>query len=69
MFILTFKFNDMLLMCAKRGLGDVLRGEETYKLKGKYPLDQMSVVEIDSIEADHTFFIRDDSREVILYAG
>ena len=69
MFILTFKFNDMLLMCAKRGLGDVLRGEETYKLKGKYPLDQMNVVEGDSIEADHTFFIRDDSREVILYAG
>ena len=67
MFILTFKFNDMLLICAKRGL-DVLRGEETYKLKGKYPLDQMNVVEGDSIEADHTFVIRDDSREVILYA-
>ena len=58
----------MLLMCAKRGLGDVLRGEETYKLKGKFALDQMNVVEEDIIEADHTFFIRDSSREVILYA-
>ena len=58
----------MLLICAKRGLGDVLRGEETYKLKGKFPLDQMNVGTGDSIEIDHTFFIRDDSREVILYA-
>ena len=58
----------MLLICAKRGLGDVLRGEKTYKLKGKYHLDQMNIVEGDSIEADHTFFIRDDSREVILCA-
>ena len=68
MFIVTFKFNDMLLICAKRGFGDVLWGEETYKLKGKFALDKMNVVVEDIIEAEHTFFIRDNSREVILYA-
>ena len=58
----------MLLICAKRGFGDVLWGEETYKLKGKFALDQMNVVVEDIIEAEHTFFIRDNNREVILYA-
>lgn len=58
----------MLLICAKRGFGDVLWGEETYKLKGKFALDQIHVVVGDIIEADHTFFIRDNFREVILYA-
>ena len=68
MFIVTFKFNDMLLICAKRGLGDFIKGEESYKLKAKFPLDEMDVVEGDNFDADHTFYIRDDTREVILYA-
>ena len=50
----------MIIFCAKRALGD------TYKVKTKFELGQMQVMEGDCDDADHTFFIRDDVREIQL---
>ena len=55
----------MVLLCAKRGLGDVI-GEATYKIKAKFNLNEMHVIEGDSID-DPTFFIRDDTRNIQLF--
>ena len=55
----------MVLLCAKRGLGDVI-SEATYKVKAKFNLNEMHVIEGDSID-DPTFFIRDDTRNIQLF--
>ena len=55
----------MVLLCSKRGLGDVI-GEATYKVKAKFNLNEMHVIEGDSID-DPTFFIRDDTRNIQLF--
>ena len=52
----------MIILCAKRALGG-----DTYKVKTKFELGQMQVIEGDTFEANHTFFIRDDVREIQLY--
>ena len=55
----------MVLLCSKRGLGDVI-GEATYKVKAKFNLNEMQVIEGDTID-DPTFFIRDDTRNIQLF--
>ena len=50
----------MVLLCSKRGLG-----EATYKVKSKFGLGEMNVVEGDSID-DPTFFLRDDKWNIQL---
>ena len=50
----------MVLLCSKRGLGDA-----TYKVKSKFGLGEMNVVEGDSID-DPTFFLRDDKWNIQL---
>ena len=52
----------MILLCAKRTLGDM------YRVKSKFDLNRMEVIEGDTFEAEHTFYIRDHSREIQLYA-
>ena len=54
----------MVLLCAKK---TAIMGDITYKVKTKFPLDQMQVMEGDTIDVSHTFFIRDDVREIQLY--
>ena len=56
----------MLLLCAKRTF--VVNSEDTYKVKIKFKLDAMQVIEGATFDVDNTFFIRDDIREVQLYA-
>ena len=51
----------MILLCAKRTLVD------TYRVKSKFDLNQMQVMEGD-FEEEHTFYLRDDDRNIQLYA-
>jgi hypothetical protein len=51
----------MIIFCAKKAVGD------TYKVKNKFELGQMQVIEGDSFETDHSFSIRNDDREILLY--
>ena len=53
----------MILLCAKRTLGDM------YRVKSKFDLNAMQVIEGDfDDDADHTFNIYDDTRNIQLYA-
>ena len=58
----------MVLVCQQRALGALMHGEITYKIRSKFDVGDMEVLEGHTTDVHHTFFIRNEQRSIALYA-
>ncbi|KAJ8683067.1 hypothetical protein QAD02_018859 [Eretmocerus hayati] len=57
-----FLFSDMLLLCSVRLIPGPL-----YRLRAKFMIENLEVVEGDNLETANTFYLRDENKSVELY--
>jgi FYVE/RhoGEF/PH domain-containing protein 1 len=58
---ILFQFSDLLLLCSSRLL------PAAYRLRAKFWVEGIQVLEGDNLETANTFYIRDDHKNVELY--
>ena len=62
------QFSDLLLLCSSRLLPNRVMGPAaSYKLRARFDVDNMQVLEGDNLVTANTFYIRDDHKSVELY--
>lgn len=57
-----FQFTDLLLLCSIRLIPGPL-----YRLRAKFLIENLQVIEGDNLETANTFYIRDEDKSVELY--
>merc|ERR1719445_3925 len=64
-----FLFSDLLLLCSARLITNrvISGGGPAYRLRAKFQVDNMQVLEGDNLVTANTFYIRDDHKSVELY--
>ncbi len=67
--MISFQFNDLLLLCSARLITNrvISGGNATFKLRAKFDVDNMQVLEGDNLVTANTFYLRDDHKSVELY--
>lgn len=60
------QLSDLLLLCSPRLGGRVIHGPQ-HRLRARYNVENLHVVEGDNLETANTFYIRDASKTVELY--
>ncbi|XP_026277947.2 FYVE, RhoGEF and PH domain-containing protein 4 [Frankliniella occidentalis] len=56
-----FLFSDVLLLCSPRLISNRVISGPTYRLRVKFDIESLQVLEGDNIETENTFYIRDQS--------
>jgi len=59
---ISFQFSDLLLLCSIRLIPGPM-----YRLRAKFMVENLQVVEGDNLETANTFYIRDENKSVELY--
>ncbi|KAJ1525738.1 hypothetical protein ONE63_008946 [Megalurothrips usitatus] len=62
-----FLFSDVLLLCSPRLISNRVISGPTYRLRVKFDVETLQVLEGDDIETENTFYVRDHSKNVELY--
>lgn len=62
MFSFALQFSDLLLLCSIRLIPGPL-----YRLRAKFLIENLQVIEGDNLETANTFYIRDEDKSVELY--
>ncbi|KAK7081048.1 FYVE, RhoGEF and PH domain-containing protein 3 [Halocaridina rubra] len=63
----VFLFTDLLLLCSPRLMGGRVMSGPQYRLRAKYSVENLQVLEGDNLETANSFYIRDDNKSVELY--
>ncbi|XP_068217436.1 uncharacterized protein [Palaemon carinicauda] len=63
----VFLLTDLLLLCSPRLMGARVMSGPQYRLRAKYNVDNLQVLEGDNLETANTFYIRDNNKSVELY--
>ncbi|XP_066987803.1 FYVE, RhoGEF and PH domain-containing protein 4-like isoform X4 [Macrobrachium rosenbergii] len=63
----VFLLTDLLLLCSPRLMGGRVMSGPQYRLRAKYNVDNLQVLEGDNLETANTFYIRDNNKSVELY--
>lgn len=61
------QFSDLLLLCTPRLMGGRVISGPQYRLRAKYRVDHLEILEGDNLETAHSFYIRDNDKTVELY--
>ena len=63
------QFSDLLLLCSSRLITNrvISGGAQTYRLRAKFEVDNMQILEGDNLVTANTFYVRDDHKSVELY--
>ncbi|KAK3929895.1 FYVE, RhoGEF and PH domain-containing protein 4 [Frankliniella fusca] len=62
-----FLFSDVLLLCSPRLISNRVISGPTYRLRVKFDVESLQVLEGDNIETENTFYVRDHNKTVELY--
>lgn len=62
LYTVCFQFSDLLLLCSLR-----LIPGPPYRLRAKFLIEDLQVIEGDNLETANTFYIRDENKSVELY--
>lgn len=64
-----FQFSDIILLCSQRLIANrVIAGNGAiYKLRARFDVDNIQVLEGDNLVTANTFYIKDDKKCVELY--
>ena len=65
----NLQFSDLLLLCSSRLITNrvISGGAQTYRLRAKFEVDNMQILEGDNLVTANTFYVRDDHKSVELY--
>ena len=63
----SLQFSDLLLLCSARLISNRVISRPTYRLRARFEVDNMQVLEGDNLVTANTFYIRDDHKSVELY--
>lgn len=62
-----FLFSDVLLLCSPRLISNRVISGPTYRLRVKFDVESLRVLEGDNMETVNTFYVQDHSKKVELY--
>ena len=65
--VLHFQFSDILLLCSSGLLPNRVGIAAAYRLRAKFLVENIQVLEGDNLETANTFYIRDNTKNVELY--
>jgi len=63
----VFQFSDVLLLCSPRLISNRVISGPTYRLRVKFDIETLQVIEGDNLETANTFYLRDQNKNVELY--
>lgn len=64
---LCSQLSDLLLLCTPRLIGGRVISGPQYRLRARYKVENLEVLEGDNLETANTFYIRDSNKTVELY--
>ena len=68
-YFFELQFSDLLLLCSARLITNrvISGGGPAYRLRAKFEVDNMQILEGDNLVTANTFYIRDGQKSVELY--